>query len=469
MMLQVCGRRERATVSEVTARELTAAVERCFCVRPPFQFSDRQGRLLEDDTALSAHAAVGDAVVVRLTEGVLYDLGRRVDQIRHLQWGFLADQLASLRQERSSGDGRGPHDSPPEAALREEQSVRDARDAEPQHGLDVIHELCARERAAREALLAEAEARAEEVQGRLRQAIETCQAAIRKDKEDIQSLLKQEATMREDSDFELRRELIELRCATVGAASTAAEIPDTVRGAARQLEELRRGLEHEAHERQLVGRTIEQLSQESRKHHCDVERLYKLIADGEERRVEDAGRLPSTASDGQDRGGGGVAVAASEVRQLEGALAEYRDLLRSEAAQWSAGRAELERRMELCQSAVARLRGDCKEAMQREVRSRVERERSLRDALDGQSAELRTELHKLDLRPHGELWQSGGMARAPAVGSAYHGMSSAVGLNSTSRMAREISDFGLGRSATPPAQPAVGLLGGTPGVALWPS
>lgn len=96
--VQVCGRREVVPVARLSVQELTEAVEQRLEVQPPFLFVNAEGRPITDDAELVACVGSGRPVVVKLTEGVLHDVSRRVDQLRHLQWGFISDQLAELRR-----------------------------------------------------------------------------------------------------------------------------------------------------------------------------------------------------------------------------------------------------------------------------------------------------------------------------------------------------------------------------------
>lgn len=99
--VQVCGRVEVASLEEVSVHALATAVEQLFEVRPPFLYVDREGTPLADDEALAACVANGGVVIVKLTEGVLYDFSRRVDQLRHLQWGYISDQLSLAKKVRA--------------------------------------------------------------------------------------------------------------------------------------------------------------------------------------------------------------------------------------------------------------------------------------------------------------------------------------------------------------------------------
>jgi len=98
--VQVCGRQETLQLTHMGLHELSDAIQRNLELQPPFLFLDPDGRPLVDNAALATCASLGKQVVVKLTEGVLHDVSRRVDQLRHLQWGFITDQLSALRREQ---------------------------------------------------------------------------------------------------------------------------------------------------------------------------------------------------------------------------------------------------------------------------------------------------------------------------------------------------------------------------------
>ncbi|CAE8624855.1 unnamed protein product [Polarella glacialis] len=98
VLVQVCGRRESVVLEGLHSSvsmprdALSDAIRHHFEVEPPFFFSDSNGWPLDDAEALSTCIVEGAVVVVRLSEGALHDLGRRVTQLRHLQWGLLSER-----------------------------------------------------------------------------------------------------------------------------------------------------------------------------------------------------------------------------------------------------------------------------------------------------------------------------------------------------------------------------------------
>eukprot|EP00747_Dinoflagellata_sp_TGD_P166662 gnl/TRDRNA2_/TRDRNA2_189800_c0_seq1.p1 gnl/TRDRNA2_/TRDRNA2_189800_c0~~gnl/TRDRNA2_/TRDRNA2_189800_c0_seq1.p1 ORF type:complete len:827 (-),score=234.66 gnl/TRDRNA2_/TRDRNA2_189800_c0_seq1:58-2457(-) len=173
--VQVCGRLEQVPLASFSLAELAAAVERQFEVRPPFLFADRDGRQLQGDAALSACAEQGDTIYVKLTEGVMHDFGRRVDQFRHLQWGYLSDQLTALKREHN---GLQVELRRWRSGLEAEQGSREQgyRDL-LQRGED-LQELIREERAGRETQLQALGEKTAELQRAERQSAEQHEAAV---------------------------------------------------------------------------------------------------------------------------------------------------------------------------------------------------------------------------------------------------------------------------------------------------
>lgn len=80
-------------------KAMTQLVAQHFEVSPPFSFSSDQGVFLEDAEALAEALQVGSVVVVHLGATALHDFGRRVRQLRNLQWGLVSQQLEKVRVE----------------------------------------------------------------------------------------------------------------------------------------------------------------------------------------------------------------------------------------------------------------------------------------------------------------------------------------------------------------------------------
>mmetsp|Transcript_53461 Transcript_53461/g.124514 ORF Transcript_53461/g.124514 Transcript_53461/m.124514 type:complete len:351 (+) Transcript_53461:41-1093(+) len=80
-------------------KALTHSVAQQFEVSPPFSFSSSQGAPLEDAESLAEAVKAGSMIVAHLGDGALHDLGRRVRQLRNLQWGLVNQQLENVRVE----------------------------------------------------------------------------------------------------------------------------------------------------------------------------------------------------------------------------------------------------------------------------------------------------------------------------------------------------------------------------------
>lgn len=460
--VQVCGRRETVNVRTLNARELSTAVETIFDVRPPFVFANLQGHRFEDDDALAGYVknCANNPIMVRLAEGVLYDFSRRADQIRHLQWGFLSDQLASTRQEKQNRDC----DIKKFRALAEEEKCsRQAGDANLQRGLDAVHELLARERRQREEQALEGDQLTEEQLAKLRKGLESILELIRKEREDAQLLVIAEANRREEDVIRLRHEITELREAlsteesqrreaddhlhhgieqtsliptsegwTVNLQNLASTVRDfegslnevksemrRVHGElgnraseehktriqssqeiSHQLDDLRRSLERETQERKLVDASVEHLNQElarqgeaeAKNRQIDVERLVNLISDEVQKRQETNVKWNDVLNSVSDESRHGLRQRERELADLHAHFNDLRVQLNTECVQWKSNRDEFEKKHEMFSESVETLRDNCKESMQREMRSRVERERSLRGDLETRIADLRSDM-----------------------------------------------------------------------------
>jgi len=234
--VQVCGRRECVSIARASSRELAAAVEQRFEVRPPFLFADGDGQPLADDAALASYIADGDTVVVKLTEGVMHDFSRRVDQIRHLQWGFLSDQLAAAKQ----GDNKQKEDSSKwRQAFEREHDERVQVETHLQRKVDDLGELIRKERSARDHGLQATQTQLAELQTKQRKSTEDSSStaailrqgltelaqsigeeqrarereglAIGAEQEEIRRLLKEESGNREGVHAGWRNEALDLR------------------------------------------------------------------------------------------------------------------------------------------------------------------------------------------------------------------------------------------------------------------
>jgi len=276
VQVQVCGRLETIRPAGPSLRELAVAVERTFEVRPPFAFLDRgSGRLLQDDDSLAALLSAGGVVVVRLTEGVMHDLSRRVDQLRHLQWGHFTEQMSSSQQENAKlrSELRQLRASVEHGHSAQESSQQDWRQL-----VDACHDLVRQERSARDEALRGIGDRLDslqlgtqsglkerdEVDSTLQRAISDCTEKLeteRKDREhgdhslrvvcdELRHFVQSEASARKELAQALRLEIAESR--TMAEASQSAWRTEAV-DLRQQLAELRSALASEQRDRTSLG------------------------------------------------------------------------------------------------------------------------------------------------------------------------------------------------------------------------
>jgi len=400
LVVQVCGRRELLAVPAVTVPHIAAAVEKRFEVRPPFIFADPQGRVLADEGAVTNCVAKGEPLLVRFTDGALLDLGKRVDQIRHLQWGLLADKLAA------------PAVPLPEATKNDNGGSLSSRaGAEVQQNLQALHDLVLRERSARDLALREVDGRFAE-ERRYREQVE---ASFRKQLVDAEHRLRKEVTAAqatvEAAAAGWRGEAAELRQATAEMAQALAHEEAKRRAGhdglvatfnqeqarrgnelatPHQLEALRREVESESQERRNLDATLSRLAAELR-HRCDEEAVKRReemdglrhrMAEEGDKWIDSSRKLTSLTASMQELRGLSPSRSSQQRASIPVPVEVKEGTLPVEP---SAIKAEL---VEFCQQLVGRLRDDCREAMQREVRSRLEREKAVREEI----AELRTSL-----------------------------------------------------------------------------
>jgi hypothetical protein len=105
LLVHVCGRLEGVGVTSASLGELSVAVEKNFDLRSPFHFSNKEGKQVVDDAEVLHAIETQEPMFVRMTEGAFHDFERRVDHYRHLQWGYLADELAVYRSQISVVQG----------------------------------------------------------------------------------------------------------------------------------------------------------------------------------------------------------------------------------------------------------------------------------------------------------------------------------------------------------------------------
>jgi len=512
--VQVCGRREKVSVSHVAVRELVTAVGREFEVKPPFLFAAHDGRMLPDDHALAEYVRTGDTVVVKLTEGVMHDFSRRMDQLRHLQWGFLSDQLAHAKQ-----DSGGKKDiSSFKGQLLQEQANREAGEAELRRGLEAVQDTLRKERVARDALLQTVEDKIADLELRIDKSAQPHEAAatslqqgitelarsigderrhrehgeamLRQERQELQAELRSEVASVQENSARLRKEVaqtqasvevvqaawrsecLELRqgfsdmrqalaaeqqerAASEGRSTSAVHqaqrlvaqdskdrsaamqaletsvrsletslesakaeikrvrreqedvsqrVPHTrdTQDLSTQMELLRRTVDNESHERKQVSGSVDRLwtdveqrlADESKARQIEVEKLLRMVS-----AARISGHEPDLVKSSSFTSGGDSPQATRALRDMQQDLVATKSELKSivDAALRevrAGGGSSFRDSSEGWSTAVQKLREDCKEAMQREVRSRVEREKALREELEKRVRELREGLEK---------------------------------------------------------------------------
>lgn len=332
-----------------------------------------------------------------------------------------------------------------------------------QRGFEALHELILRERAARDIAIREVDTRvAEERRMReqeevlLRKEIQENEQRLQRDvaatqaatdaaaaswrsevlqlHQHVSALLAQEESQRKTGHEELLSSLSQdksLRKQNGGEF-------------AGQVELLQRSLEQEAKERRVLDTSLSRLAQELRRR-CeeeaaarreDLDGLRRRVAEEGDKRLDGAQKLTSLKESIQElesrvrslqfpaEAGGtsirrdlhdaardSLAERVASLAALVDAEREARTTIKAEAA-------------EHCVQLVSRLREDCKEAVQKEVRSRLERERNLREEL----SELRASLdaRSSHIGPGGAIGSSSPLATVTTIAPRQRALSSAA-------------------------------------------
>jgi hypothetical protein len=167
----------------MSLHDLSDAIQRHLELQPPFLFLDPDGRPVVDNAALATCASLGKQVVVKLTEGVLHDVSRRVDQLRHLQWGFIADQLSALRREQ---DRHQAEVCSWKVALAHEQGVLEKNYDELRRRVEEVYAMLIREYdSGDDSLQTSASVASSTLLSQIHSAQATCQTEIRDLKQEL--------------------------------------------------------------------------------------------------------------------------------------------------------------------------------------------------------------------------------------------------------------------------------------------
>eukprot|EP00928_Gymnodinium_smaydae_P090521 TRINITY_DN74307_c0_g1_i1.p1 TRINITY_DN74307_c0_g1~~TRINITY_DN74307_c0_g1_i1.p1 ORF type:complete len:681 (-),score=156.30 TRINITY_DN74307_c0_g1_i1:5-2047(-) len=229
VQVQLCGRQETLRLTRVCVAELAPAIERAFEVGPPYLFTDRGGRRLQDDAALAACVAGEGLIVVKLSEGVMHDLSRRVDQLRHLQWGLVTDRAASAQQDvwQYRADVKKLR-----LSLEHEQSLRENLNRDFQHTTDGLQEQLWKERSSRDEALHGVAERIQELRLSVQRSLDEHteeDAAQRRGIADLARALETERVQRDQADTAIISGYDELRLSLQSQASMRDEATQRLR------------------------------------------------------------------------------------------------------------------------------------------------------------------------------------------------------------------------------------------------
>mmetsp|Transcript_75712 Transcript_75712/g.195095 ORF Transcript_75712/g.195095 Transcript_75712/m.195095 type:complete len:754 (+) Transcript_75712:29-2290(+) len=101
--IHACGRLETVQVDRVALSEVAMAARMAFDFPRDQEMIlvGKDGALVTTDEQLRRLQSHSETVYVRLSDGAFHDFERRIDQIQHMQIGYLCDQLATFRQEHT--------------------------------------------------------------------------------------------------------------------------------------------------------------------------------------------------------------------------------------------------------------------------------------------------------------------------------------------------------------------------------
>lgn len=386
VQVQVCGRREPVSVAHMGVAELAETVEQHFGVRPPFLFTDHGGRALPDDEALAECVGHGETIVVKLAGGVLHDFGRRVDQIRHLQWGLLTDRLATFQQSAQAQEDNARQLG---MELQRERDLREAGHKELQGTINTVQDLIRKESLARDAAIQTLADQIAQLRLPYGDAVRTSGPPGDGEHLDLQKLFLAEAASRETLAQNLRRELAESR-ATVELTQVAWQ--EELRTLRQQLAVVidvpRAGQQPDG--AFLRTETAVQMSLQQA-----IDNVRSSLALEQASKKEFEARLDKVQAAGQDQKG--------EIKGLMSQFQELRTLCGSIKGEFATALEGLHERDSVHPEAVtaaslARLRDDCREALQREVRLRKDHDAALQEAVDQLRRHLESHTHEVGAR-----------------------------------------------------------------------
>jgi len=222
--LHACGRLEKVMLERLSLNELIVVARGAFDFRADQELilTDKVSEPLSGDAALRSLVDRGDTIYVRLSEGALHDFEQRIDQLQHMQIGFLCDQLSSIRQEQGELRTEIKH---MRLVLDQEQSARELAGDVLRRAMEDVRTYCQR------------------LDVRQDEKIGSFEATIL----DLKTGIRDEALAREHQEQELNRQLQEFRGALVAESRAREQGDERLR---REVEEGKHGHQLEANDRE---------------------------------------------------------------------------------------------------------------------------------------------------------------------------------------------------------------------------
>jgi len=214
LYVHACGRLEALYVEgPATVSELRLAARQSFDFpgEQELVLTDKDGVKISDDEALRAMVANTETVYVMLSDNAFHDFERQIDQLQHMQIGYLCDQLAVFRQEHADirSDVRSVR-----LALEAEQGARELADEVVRHEVENLRGLNRRQLQGGDEKLEALEAGLFDLRHGLQEealARETVTQDVHRKFQEVRDTLTSEGKAREHGDERLRLEIEEFR------------------------------------------------------------------------------------------------------------------------------------------------------------------------------------------------------------------------------------------------------------------
>lgn len=247
--VHACGRIEALALDRFSIADVSTAARSAFDLPSDQEIllTDKDGERLVSDTMLHNVMARAETVYLRLSEGALHDFERRIDQLQHMQIGYLCDQLATFRQEQ--GDLRSEIKNV-RLAMEQEQAAREFGDDAVRRELETLR----------------LSGRRSTQQGEER--LEALEALIFDGKHGIQ----EEAIAREHALQDMKRSFQEFQDAILAEGKAREGGDEKLK---HDIEELRRSVHLEVHDRESCEVRIEKALMDLQKVFADTNEANK--------------------------------------------------------------------------------------------------------------------------------------------------------------------------------------------------